>query len=65
MPTIGKYCKHYKCSLTDEEDGLIIDCKKGHKADGRCIVKGRPDCPDYEKGILYTLEEVRQELGLT
>lgn len=67
MPTTGKHCKHYKCSLgeTDkEEDTLIIDCEKGHKAGGSCIVKGRPDCPDYEEGILYSLEEVKKQFGL-
>lgn len=66
MPTQGTYCKHYECDFKEgEEIGLDISCKKEHSANGKCIVTKVPlDCPDYEAGILISLEEVRKELNI-
>jgi len=60
MPIQGKRCENFTCGFDDTEAfSLIIGCKKRHKADGECI-KGKPDCPVYKAGLLYSTKEIKK-----
>jgi len=55
-------CEYYECELTSM-DSLDIRCKLKRKADTKCLT-GNLDCPDYNKGLGYTLDEVKEHLSL-
>jgi len=64
MPKLGISCKFYTLEL-DEDDDPIFGCKKGYTADAECIIKGKPKCPGYKKGLRYSLGEVKEKYRLT
>ena len=62
MPIQGNYCTEAKMEFTD--DTPEISCKCGHAVSGICFHDGLPDCPDYNPGLLFSLEEVKAKYGL-
>lgn len=60
MPRLDNHCKHYQFDWDGEKP--ILRCKLGHNANGRCIVGGYLGCEDYERGLLYSWEEVKHRL---
>ena len=64
MPQEVDACKFGTLDYNERTHNVWALCRLGRHANGKCLTKGRPECSDYQRGIFYTPEEIRQKLGI-